>query len=86
MPPFFAQIILEVAIYLLKKESGLSLKEIGQRKGVSLGGRTPCSPHPGKLNLIATGFCEGATAVNFARTFLNPGERAEPGHSSNLKW
>ena len=27
----------EVAIYLLKKESGLSLKEIGQKMGVSLG-------------------------------------------------
>jgi DNA-directed RNA polymerase specialized sigma24 family protein len=27
----------EMAIYLLKKESGLSLKEIGKRMGVSLG-------------------------------------------------
>jgi len=42
--------------------------------------------HPGKLDLIATGFSEGATAVNFAKTFINPNERAEPGHSSNLKW
>jgi thioredoxin reductase len=42
--------------------------------------------HPGKLDLIATGFAEGATAVNFAKTFINPSERAEPGHSSNLKW
>lgn len=42
--------------------------------------------HPGKLDLIATGFSEGATAVNFAKTYINPGERAEPGHSSNLKW
>jgi ferredoxin/flavodoxin---NADP+ reductase len=42
--------------------------------------------HPGKLDLIATGFSEGATAVNFAKTYINPGEKAEPGHSSNLKW
>jgi ferredoxin/flavodoxin---NADP+ reductase len=42
--------------------------------------------HPGKLALIATGFAEGATAVNFARTYLNPAEKAEPGHSSNLNW
>jgi thioredoxin reductase (NADPH) len=42
--------------------------------------------HPGKLDLIATGFAEGATAVNFAKTYINPHEKAEPGHSSNLKW
>jgi ferredoxin/flavodoxin---NADP+ reductase len=42
--------------------------------------------HPGKLDLIATGFSEGATAVNFAKTYINPNEKAEPGHSSNLKW
>ena len=41
--------------------------------------------HPGKLDLIATGFSEGATAVNFAKVYLNPGEKAEPGHSSSLK-
>jgi thioredoxin reductase (NADPH) len=41
--------------------------------------------HPGKLDLIATGFSEGATAVNFSKTYINPGEKAEPGHSSNLK-
>lgn len=42
--------------------------------------------HPGKLDLIATGFSEGATAVNFAKTYINPNEKAAPGHSSNLKW
>ena len=42
--------------------------------------------HPGKLDLIATGFAEGATAVNFAKTYINPNEKAEPGHSSSLKW
>jgi ferredoxin/flavodoxin---NADP+ reductase len=41
--------------------------------------------HPGKLDLIATGFAEGATAVNFAKTYINPNEKAEPGHSSSLK-
>lgn len=42
--------------------------------------------HPGKLDLIATGFAEGATAVNFSKTYINPSEKATPGHSSNLKW
>jgi thioredoxin reductase (NADPH) len=42
--------------------------------------------HPGKLDLIATGFSEGATAVNFSKTYISPGEKASPGHSSNLKW
>ena len=42
--------------------------------------------HPGKLDLIATGFAEGATAFNFAKTYINPHEKAEPGHSSSLKW
>jgi thioredoxin reductase (NADPH) len=42
--------------------------------------------HPGKLDLIATGFSEGATAVNFAKVYINPSEKAEPGHSSSLKW
>ncbi len=41
--------------------------------------------HPGKLDLIATGFAEGAIAVNFSKTYINPGEKAEPGHSSSLK-
>ncbi len=41
--------------------------------------------HPGKLDLIATGYSEGATAVNFAKTYINPNEKATPGHSSNLK-
>ncbi len=41
--------------------------------------------HPGKLDLIATGFAEGATAVNFAKTYINPNEKASPGHSSSLK-
>jgi thioredoxin reductase (NADPH) len=42
--------------------------------------------HPGKLDLIATGFAEGATAVNFAKNYINPNDKVEPGHSSNLKW
>lgn len=41
--------------------------------------------HPGKLKLIATGAGEAATAVNFAKTFLDPGAKAFPGHSSDMK-
>ncbi len=38
----------------------------------------------GKLKLIATGFGEAATAVNFAKTLLDPKAKAFPGHSSEL--
>lgn len=36
----------------------------------------------GKLNLIATGFGEAATAANYAKNFIDPGSKAFPGHSS----
>lgn len=39
---------------------------------------------PGKLKLIATGFGEGATAVNNAVTYINPKASAFPGHSSTI--
>lgn len=40
--------------------------------------------YPGKLKLIATGYGEAATAVNNAYTYLNPGAKAFPGHSSAI--
>lgn len=40
---------------------------------------------PGKLKLIATGFGEAATAVNWARTLIDPQSRAFPGHSSEMR-
>ena len=40
---------------------------------------------PGKLKLIATGFAEACTAVNFAKHFLDPKANIFPGHSSNMK-
>lgn len=39
----------------------------------------------GKLKLIATGFGEACTAVNFAKHYLDPKANIFPGHSSNLK-
>ena len=39
----------------------------------------------GKLKLIATGFGEASTAVNYAKTFLDPTAKAFPGHSSDMK-
>ncbi|MFN2384317.1 MAG: NAD(P)/FAD-dependent oxidoreductase [Gemmatimonadota bacterium] len=42
--------------------------------------------HPGKLDLIATGFGEVAIAVNFAKTHIDPKARAFPGHSTEEKW
>src|SRR5712692_8396043 len=40
--------------------------------------------YPGKLKLIATGFGEGATAVNNAMTYINPKASDFPGHSSTM--
>lgn len=36
----------------------------------------------GKLNLIATGFGEAATAANYCKNFIDPSAKAFPGHSS----
>jgi ferredoxin/flavodoxin---NADP+ reductase len=41
--------------------------------------------HPGKIELIATGYGEAAIAVNNAVHYLNPKARVNPGHSTNLK-
>lgn len=41
--------------------------------------------YPGKLDLIATGYSEAATAVNQAAHYLDPTARVAPGHSTNLK-
>jgi ferredoxin/flavodoxin---NADP+ reductase len=41
--------------------------------------------HPGKIELIATGYGEAAVAVNNAVHYLNPKARVNPGHSTNLK-
>ncbi len=40
--------------------------------------------YPGKLKLIANGFAEAVTAVNYAKTRIDPSARAFPGHSSEL--
>ena len=37
------------------------------------------------LNLIVEGFSQATRAVNFAYQFLNPGAKAFPGHSSEMK-
>lgn len=40
--------------------------------------------YDGKLKLIATGFGEAATAVNFAKTMVDPSARLFPGHTSEM--
>ncbi len=40
--------------------------------------------HSAKLDLIATGFAEAATAVAFAKVYLNPKEKAQPLHSTTI--
>lgn len=41
--------------------------------------------YPGKLKLLATGFGEACTAVNYAKKYLDPQAPIFPGHSTNLK-
>ncbi|GGI95874.1 ferredoxin--NADP reductase [Alicyclobacillus cellulosilyticus] len=41
--------------------------------------------YPGKVKLIATGLGEAPTAVNNAKTYIDPKARLFPGHSSNRK-
>jgi len=41
--------------------------------------------YPGKLKLIATGVGEAATAVCFAKVFIDPEAKLYPGHSSDKK-
>lgn len=41
--------------------------------------------YPGKVKLIATGFGEAPTAVNNAKTFIDPDAKLSPGHSSSRK-
>lgn len=41
--------------------------------------------YPGKIKLIATGFGEAPTAVNNAKTYLDPKAKLSPGHSSSRK-
>lgn len=41
--------------------------------------------YPGKVKLIATGFGEAPTAVNNAKTYIDPKSKLSPGHSSNRK-
>jgi thioredoxin reductase (NADPH) len=41
--------------------------------------------YPGKLKLIATGYGEVCTAVNYAVHHVYPGKKLFPGHSSNME-
>jgi thioredoxin reductase (NADPH) len=52
------------------------------RRGIFAAG--DIAAFPGKLKLIATGFAEACTAVNFAKHYLDPSANIFPGHSSNM--
>lgn len=43
------------------------------------------STHPGKLKLIATGVGEVCTAVNHAKSVIDPSAKMFPGHSSDME-
>ncbi|SDK07983.1 NAD(P)/FAD-dependent oxidoreductase [Sediminibacillus albus] len=40
--------------------------------------------YPGKVNLIASGFGEGPTAVNNAKNYIDPNARIQPKHSTSM--
>lgn len=42
--------------------------------------------YDGKVKLIATGFGEGPTAVNNAKSYIDPKARIQPQHSTNMKF
>ncbi len=74
------------------KEWGLDLDKGGIKvnyrmetniKGIFAAGDV--ASHPGKLKLISTGFGEVATAVNFAKNFIDPNAKVYPGHSSDMR-
>ena len=73
------------------RDWGLHLGETGILVGPGMDTNLPgvyaagdIAEHASKITLIATGFAEAATAVNFAKTRVTPGERAQPGHSTSL--
>ncbi|WP_027414740.1 NAD(P)/FAD-dependent oxidoreductase [Aneurinibacillus terranovensis] len=41
--------------------------------------------YPGKIKLIAVGFGEAPTAVNNAKSYIDPDAKVQPAHSSSLK-
>jgi thioredoxin reductase len=40
--------------------------------------------YPGKIKLIAVGFGEAPTAVNNAKSYIDPNAKVQPGHSSHM--
>jgi len=74
------------------KEWGLELDERGRRIVVDQLMRTnlegvwaagDLAEYEGKLDLISTGFAEGAIAANQATRYVNPEARVNPGHSTS---
>jgi thioredoxin reductase (NADPH) len=72
----------EWGIRLEKDEIVVNSQMETGRPGVYAAGDV--TTYPGKLKLIATGFAEGATAVNQAVHWIYPEKKVNPGHSSNL--
>lgn len=75
-------VLVEWGLTLEKNEIVVnSMMETG-RAGIYAAGDV-CT-YPGKLKLIASGFSEGAIAVNQAVHWIYPEKKVAPGHSSNL--
>jgi thioredoxin reductase len=71
------------------KDWGLEIEDNGVKVDSTMATNIPgifaagdVARYPGKLNLIATGFAEAATAANHAKAYIDPTSRVFPGHSS----
>lgn len=72
----------EWGLQLEKNEVAVNSQMETGRAGIYAAGDI-CT-YPGKLKLIASGFAEGATAVNQAVHWIYPEKKVAPGHSSNM--
>lgn len=75
-------VLVEWGLTLDKNEIVVNTMMETGREGIYAAGDV-CT-YPGKLKLIASGFSEGAIAVNQAVHWIYPEKKVAPGHSSNL--
>jgi thioredoxin reductase (NADPH) len=75
-------VIREWGLTLEKNDIVVNSQMEAGRPGIYAAGDV--ATYPGKLELIATGFGEAATAVNQAVHWMYPDKKVAPGHSSNM--
>jgi ferredoxin/flavodoxin---NADP+ reductase len=75
-------VIADWGLTLVKDEIVVNSQMETGRPGIYAAGDV--TTYPGKLKLIASGFSEGAIAVNQAVHLIHPEKKVAPGHSSNM--